>query len=73
MGAIVGKLTGKKQEPQRNYELERQMSEMRAAEGRRADELAAQQAETAYKQAKGLYGSRSLFGRAGGRGYFDTI
>ena len=46
---------------------------MKAAEGRRADELAAQQAETAYKQAKGLYGSRSLFGRAGGRGYFDTI
>tara|TARA_R100000789_G_scaffold15083_1_gene18641 strand:+ start:150 stop:368 length:219 start_codon:yes stop_codon:yes gene_type:complete len=72
MGSIT-RIFKKPKPPPRNYELERQMAEMSAAEGRRADELAAQQAETAYKQAKGLYGSRSLFGRAGGRGYFDTI
>jgi hypothetical protein len=72
MGGIT-RIFKKPKAPPRNYELERQMAEMSAAEGRRADELAAQQAETAYKQAKGLYGSRSLFGRAGGRGYFDTI
>ena len=35
--------------------------------------LTAKQKETADKQAKGLYGSRSMFGKAGGRGYFDTV
>lgn len=72
MGGIT-RIFSKPKAPPRNYELERQMESMKVAEGKRADELAAQQAETAYKQAKGLYGSRSLFGRAGGRGYFDTI
>ena len=72
MGGIT-RIFKKPKAPPRNYELERQMAEMKAAEKSRADELAAVEAETAYKQAKGLYGSRSLFGRAGGRGYFDTV
>ena len=59
--------------PPRNLELERQLAEAKAAEKARADELAAKQKEVADKQAKGLYGSRSMFGRAGGRGYFDTV
>ena len=45
----------------------------KAAEQSRADALAAKEKETADKQAKGLYGSRSLFGKSGGRGYFDTV
>ena len=72
MGGIT-RIFKKPKAPPRNYALEEQMASMKAAEKSRADELAAAEAETAYKQAKGLYGSRSLFGRAGGRGYFDTI
>ena len=48
-------------------------ADAKAAEQRRADELAAKTAEQEYNVAKGLYGSRSLFGKAGGRGYFDTV
>ena len=59
--------------PPRNLELERQIAASQAAEKARADALAAKQKETADKQAKGLYGSRSMFGKAGGRGYFDTV
>ena len=59
--------------PPRNSELERHIAAANAAEKARADALAAKQKEIADKQAKGLYGSRSMFGRAGGRGYFDTV
>jgi|TARA_R110002051_G_scaffold100647_1_gene171023 hypothetical protein len=69
----MGGFIGGKQKPQRNYELERQLEESRKAEQARADALASKEKETADKQAKGLYGSRSLFGKSGGRGYFDTV
>ena len=59
--------------PPRNLALEKQLADAQAAEIARADELAAKQKETADKQAKGLNGSRSMFGKAGGRGYFDTV
>lgn len=64
---------GQKQQPQRNYELERQIAAQQEAERKRKAELEAKQKEIADKQAKGLYGSRSMFGKAGGRGYFDTV
>ena len=69
----MGGFIGGKQKPQRNYALERQLEESRKAEQARADALASKEKETADKQAKGLYGSRSLFGKSGGRGYFDTV
>ena len=71
MGSIT-RIFSKPKAPPRNYALERQLAEAQHAATARANALAASQAETDYKQAKGLYGSRSLFGKAGGRGYFDT-
>tara|TARA_R100001082_G_scaffold74191_2_gene42810 strand:+ start:856 stop:1065 length:210 start_codon:yes stop_codon:yes gene_type:complete len=69
----MGGVFKKPKAPPRNLALEKQLADARAAEKARADELAARQKETADKQAKGLYGSRSMFGKAGGRGYFDTV
>ena len=69
----MGGVFRKRDAPQRNTALEAQLKAQQDAERKRADELAAKQAATAYKQAKGLYGARSLFGKAGGRGYFDTV
>ena len=71
MGGIT-RIFKKPQPPPRNLALERQLAEAQQAATARANALAADEAEQEYKQAKGLYGSRSLFGRAGGRGYFDT-
>lgn len=69
----MGNPFGGRQKQQRNYELERQIAAQQEAERKRKAELEAKQKEIADKQAKGLYGSRSMFGRAGGRGYFDTV
>ena len=69
----MGGVFKKPSPPPRNLELERQIAASQAAEKARADALAAKQKETADKQAKGLYGTRSMFGKAGGRGYFDTV
>ena len=71
MGCIT-RIFKKPKPPPRNLALERQLAEAQQAATARANALAADEAEQEYKQAKGLYGSRSLFGRAGGRGYFDT-
>ena len=71
MGGIT-RIFKKPKPPPRNYALEKQLAEAQQAATARANALAADEAEQEYKQAKGLYGSRSLFGRAGGRGYFDT-
>ena len=71
MGSIT-RIFSKPKAPPRNLALERQLAEAQQAATARANALAADEAEQEYKQAKGLYGSRSLFGRAGGRGYFDT-
>ena len=71
MGGIT-RIFKKPKPPPRNLALERQLAAAQQAATARANALAADEAEQEYKQAKGLYGSRSLFGRAGGRGYFDT-
>ena len=46
------------------------IAEARAAEERRAADLKKQQETYSSKVAKGIIGSRSLFGQAGGRGFF---
>ena len=46
------------------------IAEARAAEERRAADLKKQQETYSKKVAKGVIGSRSLFGQAGGRGFF---
>ena len=69
----MGGFISKPKAPTRNLALEKQLADAKAAEQSRADALAAKQKETADKQAKGVYGSRSLFGKSGGRGYFDTV
>jgi len=46
------------------------IAEARAAEERRAADLKRQQETYSKKVAKGVIGSRSLFGQAGGRGFF---
>ena len=71
MGGIT-RIFKKPKPPPRNLALERQLAEAQQAATARANALAADEAEQEYNIAKGLYGSRSLFGRAGGRGYFDT-
>lgn len=66
----MGGIFKKPAPPPRNMELEKEL-----AETRKAEEKAAKQAEDAArtyseKKAKGVIGARSLFARAGGRGFF---
>ena len=56
--------------PPRNDALERQMAADRAAEEKRARDLERESKAYATKKAKGIIGARSLFARAGGRGFF---
>ena len=66
----MGSIFSKPKPPPRNMQLERELAASRAAE-----EKAARDAETAArtyseKKAKGVIGVRSLFAKAGGRGFF---
>ena len=56
--------------PPRNDALEKQLAAERAAEEKKARD--AEIASKAYseKKAKGIIGARSLFAKAGGRGFF---
>lgn len=67
----MGGVFSKPKPPAPDPELERKLAEEKAAaEKEKADsEKAAAQLES--KKRRGLIGSRSLFGRSGGRGYFD--
>jgi len=58
--------------PAPDPELQRKLAEQRAAEeeAKRQAELERQRTES--KRRRGLLGTRSLFGEAGGRGYFDS-
>jgi hypothetical protein len=54
----------------------RLQAEMKAAEEQAAADKAQAEKETAQlesKKRRGLIGTRSLFGRQGGRGYFETV
>ena len=56
--------------PPRNDALERQMAADRAAEEKRQKDIERESKAYATKKAKGIIGARSLFARAGGRGFF---
>ena len=66
----MGGVFSKPKAPPRNDALERQMAADRAREEQRAKDLERESKAYATKKAKGLIGARSLFARAGGRGFF---
>ena len=66
----MGGVFKKPSPPPRNMELERQLAAERAAEEARAAALEKEQTTYKQKVAKGIIGARSLFGKAGGRGFF---
>ena len=66
----MGGIFKKPSPPPRNDALERQMAAERAAEEKRARDLERESKAYATKKAKGIIGARSLFARAGGRGFF---
>ena len=66
----MGGIFKKPSPPPRNDALERQMAADRAAEEKRQRDLERESKAYADKKAKGIIGARSLFARAGGRGFF---
>ena len=66
----MGGVFRKPKAPPRNDALERQMAADRAREEQRAKDLERESKAYATKKAKGIIGARSLFARAGGRGFF---
>ena len=66
----MGGIFKKPSPPPRNDALEKQMAAERAAEEKRARDLERESKAYATKKAKGIIGARSLFARAGGRGFF---
>ena len=66
----MGGVFRKPSPPPRNDALERQMAADRAAEEKRQRDMERESKAYADKKAKGIIGARSLFARAGGRGFF---
>jgi len=66
----MGAIFSNESPPQRDTALEKQLAEQRAAEEERAAALEKEQRTYKQKVARGIIGSRSLFGKAGGRGFF---
>ena len=66
----MGGMFKKPSPPPRNDALEKQLAADRAAEEKRARDLERESKAYATKKAKGIIGARSLFARAGGRGFF---
>lgn len=66
----MGGIFKKPSPPPRNDALERQMAADRAAEEKRQRDMERESKAYADKKAKGIIGARSLFARAGGRGFF---
>ena len=66
----MGGVFRKPSPPPRNDALERQMAADRAAEEKRQADIERESKAYADKKAKGIIGARSLFARAGGRGFF---
>tara|TARA_B100000513_G_C11785368_1_gene146380 strand:- start:159 stop:362 length:204 start_codon:yes stop_codon:yes gene_type:complete len=66
----MGGIFKKPSPPPRNDALEKQLAADRAAEEKRARDLERESKAYATKKAKGIIGARSLFARAGGRGFF---
>ena len=59
-----------RQDPPPQQKVDPVIEEARIAEEKRAADLKKQQETYSKKVAKGIIGSRSLFGQAGGRGFF---
>jgi hypothetical protein len=59
-----------RQDPPPQQKVDPAIEEARIAEEKRAADLKKQQETYSKKVAKGIIGSRSLFGQAGGRGFF---
>jgi len=57
----------------RTYTVEEIATQNETGETEEKDTRTDDEKEEDYKKAKGLKGSRSLFGNSGGRGYFDTV
>ena len=69
MGSVFGgKPPGKSQA---TLDYEKKLAADKVAEDKRAADAKAAAAEQSDKKAKGLIGSRSMFGKSGGRGYFE--
>ena len=66
----MGGIFKKPSPPPRNDALEKQLAADRAAEEKRQRDIERESKAYATKKAKGIIGARSLFARAGGRGFF---
>ena len=62
---------GRQKPPPRNEKLEAELEAARKREAERKKQAEAAQREKEFALGMGWTGSRSLFGKAGGRGYFD--
>tara|TARA_B100001123_G_C15260437_1_gene1006395 strand:+ start:1492 stop:1713 length:222 start_codon:yes stop_codon:yes gene_type:complete len=71
MGGAVKKIFSKPKLPPRDTRLDAELAAARKREEDRKKQAEAAQAEKSFALGMGWVGSRSLFGRAGGRGYFD--
>ena len=72
MSGFVEALTGGGQDPpQRDAELDRLIAEEKAREESAKRAASERRTERKFHLSAGLIGSRSLFGRPGGRGYFE--
>lgn len=68
MGSLFG---SKPRKSEAELEQERRLAEQQAEEDRIKADLEAKQAKRKKRVEKGLIGTRSLFARAGGRGFYD--
>ena len=66
----MGGIFRKPSPPPRNDALEKQLAAERAAEEKRARDAETTARVYSEKKAKGIIGARSLFAKAGGRGFF---
>ena len=67
----MGSVFRKPKPPQRNEKLEAELAAAKKREEERKRQAEAAQREREFALGMGWTGSRSLFGKAGGRGYFD--
>ena len=66
----MGILKPKIPSPPKDEELERQMKERREEEEAEKKRKAEEDKERKWRKSEGMIGSRSLFSRAGGKGFF---
>ena len=67
----MGSIFKKQEPPKRDPRLDAELAAARKREEERKKQAEAAQKEKKFALGMGWTGSRSLFGKAGGRGYFD--